>query len=62
MNRLVLFALSAALHLYVAWRLIPSLIDWPWVAAALAALLLLSYGLLHVGLKFRRRVHRFTDL
>ena len=61
MNRLVLFALSASLHLYVGWRLIPSLADWPSAAAALAALLLLSYLLMHLGLQFRRRTHRFSD-
>ncbi len=61
MNRLIPFALSALLHLYVGWRLLPSLAAWPWASFSLAAMLLLSYVSLHLGLQFRRRAHRFAD-
>ena len=61
MNRIVAYALSASLHLYVGWRLIPSLADGPSAAAVLAAILLLSYVLMHLGLQFRRRVDRFAE-
>lgn len=61
MNRLFLFLLSALLHVYVGWRLIPSLMDWPWLTVSLAAMLLMSYALLHLGWRFSRRTHRFAD-
>ena len=61
MNRIVLFAITALLHTYVGWRLIPSLAGWPLLAALLVATLLLSYVLMHLGLQFRRRAHRFGD-
>ena len=61
MNSIVLFAITALLHTYVGWRLIPSLADWPLLAALLVATLLLSYVLMHLGLQFRRRAHRFGD-
>ena len=61
MNRIVLFALSALLHFYVGWRLIPSLAEWPGAAWALVITLMLSYVLMHLGLHFRRRTSRFTD-
>ncbi len=61
MNRIVLFALSALLHFYVGWRLIPSLAKWPGAAWALAITLMLSYVLMHLGLHFRRHTSRFTN-
>ena len=61
MNRIVLFAITALLHTYVGWRLIPSPAGWPLLAALLVATLLLSYVLMHLGLQFRRRAHRFGD-
>ena len=61
MNRLIPFALSALLHLYVGWRLLPSLAPWPWASFSLAAMLLLSYVSLHLGLQFRHRAHSFAD-
>lgn len=61
MNRLIPFALSALLHVYVGWRLLPSLANWPWAAVLLAAILAFSYVLLHLGLQFRRRTHRCAD-
>ena len=61
MNRLIPFALSALLHLYVGWRLLPSLAAWPWASFSLAAMLLLSYVSLHLGLQFRHRAHSFAD-
>ena len=54
-------ALSAGLHAYIGWRLLPSLADWPWVVGALAAMLLLAHALMHLGLQFRRHDHRFAD-
>ena len=61
MNRLIPFALTALLHLYVGWRLLPSLAAWPWASFSLAAMLLLSYVSLHLGLQFRHRAHSFAD-
>ncbi len=61
MNRLVLFSLSALLHAYIGWRLIPSLTDWPRLTTLLVTMLLASYVLLHLGWQFRRRSHRFAD-
>jgi len=61
MNRILPFAVSAGLHAYIGWRLIPSLADWPRAASMLAAMLVLSFGLMHLGLQFRRRAHRYAD-
>lgn len=61
MNRIPLYALLATLHLYVGWRLVGSLAEWPWLSGIVLSLLVLSYLLLHFGLQFRRRARRFAD-
>ena len=61
MNRIIPFALSALLHLYVGWRLLPALTSVPHVMFSLVVLLLASYVLMHLGLQFRRRAMRFSD-
>ena len=54
MNSLALFGLSAALHAYVALRLIPDLAAFPAAGFLLAAVLLASTLLIPMGLMARR--------
>ena len=54
MNSLALFGLSAALHAYVALRLIPDLAAFPAAGLLLAAVLLASTLLIPMGLMARR--------
>ncbi|MCY7389037.1 MAG: metallophosphoesterase [Burkholderiales bacterium] len=61
MNRVTPFALSALLHLYVGWRLLPALSPWSWATLSLVIMLLLSWALLYLGWQFRRSKHRFAD-
>ncbi|HEV7914839.1 MAG TPA: metallophosphoesterase [Albitalea sp.] len=49
-----LIALSTALHLYLAWRLVPAWAGWPIVAAGLALLLLASAVAMPLALHARR--------
>ncbi|HEX6703901.1 MAG TPA: metallophosphoesterase [Albitalea sp.] len=47
-------ALSALLHLYLAWRLVPAWSAWPVAAGALAALLLASAIVMPLAMRARR--------
>jgi uncharacterized protein len=58
MSALVVFGLSAALHFYIAARLVPDLAA-PW-SYAVAALVLLSAVMVPLGLRFRRQADRLT--
>jgi predicted MPP superfamily phosphohydrolase len=49
-----LTVVSALLHLYVGWRLVPALAAWPVAAGALAVLLVASALLMPMGLLARR--------
>jgi len=49
-----LAVVSALLHLYVGWRLVPALAAWPVGAAAVAAVLIASAALMPMGLPGRR--------
>jgi len=60
MNRLSPFLLSAALHAYIALRLLPALAGRPVVAAAVALLLVVSAAAIPLGWTWRRRAHRFA--
>ena len=51
-----LYLLSALLHLYVGWRIVPALAVWPVAQALLAMVLAASTVLLPLGLMGRRRV------
>lgn len=51
-----IYVLSALLHLYVGWRLVPSLAAWPVAQALLAMVLVASTVLLPLGLLAQRRV------
>src|SRR5689334_22883178 len=62
MRRLSSFALSAGLHLYLAIRLIPSLLAWPAWAAAVAVVLATSAVAIPLGWTYRRRARRFAGL
>lgn len=53
-----LYILSAALHGFVAWRLVPALMPWPWAALVLAAVLCLSAIAVPSSLIGRRRSAR----
>ncbi len=53
----MLLLLSATLHFYLALRLLPSLQAWPWAAAMLALLLLVSAVSMPLALLGRRIVH-----
>jgi len=61
MNRKFLLALSVALHAYVGGRLIPSLGLWPWAIVLVAVMLVLTFSMLHLGVFFYRRRHRYSD-
>ncbi len=50
-----LYLLSALLHLYVGWRIVPALGAWPPAQALLAMVLVASTVLLPLGLMARRR-------
>ena len=52
--RFRLFALSALLHAYVGWRLVPALLVWPVAAVLVGVLLVLSAVLMPAGLLARR--------
>jgi predicted MPP superfamily phosphohydrolase len=60
MHRLSPFLLSAALHSYIALRLLPALAGWPVVAVLLAVVLVVSAVAIPFGWTWRRRAHRFT--
>jgi predicted MPP superfamily phosphohydrolase len=62
MRRLSPFALAAALHLYLGVRLLPSLVEWPWWCALLAAVLVVSAIAIPLGWTYRRRARRFVAL
>jgi predicted MPP superfamily phosphohydrolase len=62
MRRLSPFALSAGLHLYLAIRLIPSLLPWPAWAATVASVLAISAIAIPLGWSYRRRMRRFAGL
>jgi predicted MPP superfamily phosphohydrolase len=51
-----LYLLSALLHLYVGWRIVPALGAWPVVQALLAGVLVVSTVLMPLGLMARRSV------
>jgi predicted MPP superfamily phosphohydrolase len=50
--------LSAALHLYLGWRLVPPWLDVPAVAALVAGLLVASYALMPLALRAPRMRNR----
>jgi predicted MPP superfamily phosphohydrolase len=54
MLRLPLIVVSALLHAYVGWRLIPALVAWPALAIALAILLPVSAILIPLAMRARR--------
>ena len=54
MGRSFLFAFSAAMHLWVGWMLVPSLMAWPFAAGILALLIAVSAVLMPLGLLVRR--------
>jgi len=60
MHRLSSYALSAVLHGYIAFRLIPALVQWPALAALLALLLVVSAVAIPLGWTWRRRSPRFA--
>lgn len=60
MSSLVVLALSAALHFYIAARLIPDLAP-PW-SYAVAALVIVSAVMVPLGLRFRRQADRLTTV
>jgi predicted MPP superfamily phosphohydrolase len=60
MNRLSPFLLSAALHGYIALRLLPALAGWPAIAALVAFVLVVSAAAIPFGWTWRRRAHRFA--
>jgi predicted MPP superfamily phosphohydrolase len=62
LNRFRLFALSALLHAYVGWRLVPALHAWPAVAALVISLLAASALLMPLGLMARRRLSSQTAM
>lgn len=62
MNRIAFFLISAVLHLYIGLRIIPSLSAWPWAVALVPLMLVLTFSLLHLGVLFHRRSHRYGDL
>ena len=51
-----IYLLSALLHLYVGWRIVPALTAWPVAQALLAMLLVASTVLMPLGLMARRSV------
>ena len=51
-----LYLLSALLHLYVGWRIVPALVAWPVAQALLAGVLVVSTVLMPLGLMARRSV------
>ena len=53
-----LLAVSALLHVYVGWRILPALDDWPAAVAALTTVLVVSAALIPSGLRARRAVAR----
>ena len=63
MNRSFLFGLSALLHAYVGWRVVPALMAWPGVALTLALVLAASAVLMPLGFLGRRlRSRRLAQL
>ena len=62
MNRCLLSGLTATLHLYIGWRLFPSMTAWMPAAWALFVVLALSFVLVLFGLQFRRPATRHRDL
>ncbi len=54
MNRSFLFGLSALLHAFVGWRLVPALMAWPGLAFALVFVLAVSMLLMPLGFLGRR--------
>ena len=48
-----LLAVSALLHVYVGWRILPALDDWPAAVAALTTVLVVSAALIPSGLRAR---------
>ena len=60
MNRSFLFGLSALLHAYVGWRVVPALMAWPGAALALALVLVGSTVLMPLGFLARRLRSRRT--
>ncbi len=50
-----LFLISAALHGYIGWRLLPALAGWPWAAAVVAVVLLASAVVIPMAVLMRRR-------
>ncbi|MEO8279921.1 MAG: metallophosphoesterase [Ideonella sp.] len=56
MGKTTLLMLSAGLHLYLGLRLLPALMDWPWMAMLLLLLLLTSAVSMPMALLGRRRV------
>ena len=54
MNRSFLFGLSALLHAYVGWRVVPALMAWPGAALVLALVLVGSTVLMPLGFLARR--------
>jgi len=51
-----IYLLSALLHLYVGWRIVPALGAWPVAQALLGLVLVASTVLLPLGLMARRHV------
>jgi predicted MPP superfamily phosphohydrolase len=51
-----IYLLSALLHLYVGWRIVPALVAWPVAQALLAGVLVVSTVLMPLGLMARRSV------
>src|SRR5258707_15164386 len=49
-----IYAILALLHAYIAWRLLPDLATYPWVALALGAWLVLSLLVMPLGFAARR--------
>jgi predicted MPP superfamily phosphohydrolase len=55
MGRPLFVILIALLHAYIGWRLLPSLLSWPFAWEVLAILLVLSTSMMSISLMARKR-------